>query len=32
MWAKEVYGFKGQFRIESQTWDGPHLLSTLVKC
>ena len=32
MWAKEVYGFKGQFKIESQTWDGPHLLSTLVKC
>lgn len=29
-WAK-MYGFKGAFRIESQVWQGPHLISILEK-
>lgn len=30
MWARG-YGFSGTFAIESQTWQGPHLISILVK-
>ena len=30
IWARG-YGFKGSFEIESQTWQGPHLISTLIK-
>lgn len=30
IWAK-VYGFRGAFKIESQNWVGPHLVSILVK-
>jgi SAM-dependent methyltransferase len=30
MWARG-YGFTGTFSIESQTWQGPHLISILVK-
>ena len=26
-----MYGFNGSFRIESQQWNGPHLISILVK-
>jgi hypothetical protein len=29
-WAK-MYGFKGAFIIQDQHWDGPHLVSTLIK-
>jgi len=29
-WAS-TYGFKGGFTVESQTWNGPHLVSILVK-
>jgi len=29
-WAKN-YGFKGAFRIQEQSWNGPHLISILVK-
>jgi SAM-dependent methyltransferase len=29
-WAK-MYGFKGAFIIVDQHWEGPHLVSTLVK-
>ncbi len=30
-WAA-MYGFKGAFLIESQQWNGPHLVSILQKC
>lgn len=30
MWAK-MYGFKGAFKMESQVWQGPHLISILEK-
>lgn len=30
IWAK-MYGFRGAFAIESQTWQGPHLISILSK-
>ena len=29
-WAK-MYGFKGSFIVESQKWEGPHLISILSK-
>jgi SAM-dependent methyltransferase len=29
-WAK-IYGFTGAFEIESQAWNGPHLVSVMVK-
>jgi SAM-dependent methyltransferase len=29
-WAK-MYGFRGAFIIQDQHWDGPHLVSTLIK-
>ena len=30
IWAK-MYGFKGAFKIENQYWQGPHLVSVLIK-